>query len=69
LEEFDALLDTADDERPSQRGVWTTDELEDDADVMMSAGTTLRLLKQRHKCERYDKNEETGQDVQRGREN
>ncbi|CAB9520557.1 expressed unknown protein [Seminavis robusta] len=48
--DFDSLLDTADDERPSRMPVGY-DSGNDDA--MAAMGTTLRLLKQRHNCERY----------------
>ena len=48
--EFDALLDTVHDERPSRLPQIDNN---DDSDAMMAMGTTLRLLRQRHNCERY----------------
>jgi hypothetical protein len=49
--DFDTLLDTAEDERPSRLPIGRSDE--DENDTMLGMGTTLRLLKQRHNCERY----------------
>lgn len=46
--DFDSLLDTADDERPSRRPM-----VQDGDEDRMGLGTTLRLLKERHNCESY----------------
>lgn len=58
--EFDSLLDTADDERPNKRFAVNDDDEEDPA---MSRGTTLRLLQQRHKCDRYVSSMTKAQDI------
>ena len=52
--EFDALLDTAQNERPSRRGMFTTSDDDDDGTTTdMGSSMVLKLLKDRHKCERY----------------
>ena len=52
--DFDVLLDTVHDERPSRLPqINDNDDNDNDNDAMMGMGTTLRLLRQRHQCERY----------------
>lgn len=52
--EFDSLLDTAEDERPSKGFIQEDeDDDNDNNDNMLGRGTTLRLLKQKHNCDRY----------------
>jgi hypothetical protein len=51
--DFDTLLDTAEDERPSRLPMTGRSDDDDENDTMLGMGTTLRLLKQQHKCERY----------------
>lgn len=55
---FESLLDTAQNERPSRRPFIATDDDEDNDDddddnTSMHGNMVLRLLKERHSCERY----------------